>query len=353
MATYKVIQDIEAEDKLIGWLTPRQTIYVAIVFMSGFVWWMLINAGAWWLGLIFIPHMALLLMLSGPFVHDQPSEVWLLAKIKFFLQPKRRIWDQSGMKELVNITVPKKIEKQYTDGLSQTQVKSRLSALASTLDSRGWAVKNIDTNPYIQPFMDTPGDRLVNPVAIPQAVPDFNIPAQNDILDETSNPVAQQLGHMIDESSQAHRQQIIEQMKQSPAPTQAPNDHWFLNSSGSTSAPDGFPSSSNTPPGMPTDHAPTPQQNINSVSPEEQVLLSKIHSEQAAAQAPNKNMRTIRTTENRAQEVNGLAEHAAAQKQAQVNNQLAGDNDKTVASISRQANKALSEDDGEVVISLH
>jgi len=26
MATYKVIQDIEAEDKLIGWMTPRQTI---------------------------------------------------------------------------------------------------------------------------------------------------------------------------------------------------------------------------------------------------------------------------------------------------------------------------------------
>ena len=40
MGTYKVLQDIEGEDKLIAWLTPKQTIYAAIVVVSaglGFV----------------------------------------------------------------------------------------------------------------------------------------------------------------------------------------------------------------------------------------------------------------------------------------------------------------------------
>lgn len=34
MGTYKVLQDIEGEDHLILWLTPRQTIYAAITLAS-------------------------------------------------------------------------------------------------------------------------------------------------------------------------------------------------------------------------------------------------------------------------------------------------------------------------------
>jgi len=37
MATYKVIQDIEAEDKLLGPMTLRQFIYAVIVVVMGFV----------------------------------------------------------------------------------------------------------------------------------------------------------------------------------------------------------------------------------------------------------------------------------------------------------------------------
>ncbi len=37
MSTYKVIQDIEAEDKLLGPLTLRQFIYAAVVLVMGFV----------------------------------------------------------------------------------------------------------------------------------------------------------------------------------------------------------------------------------------------------------------------------------------------------------------------------
>jgi len=37
MATYKVIQDIEAEDKLVGPLTLRQFIYAAIAAICGYL----------------------------------------------------------------------------------------------------------------------------------------------------------------------------------------------------------------------------------------------------------------------------------------------------------------------------
>ena len=37
-----------------------------------------------------------------------------------------------------------------TKGYSQTEVESRLKALANTLDTRGWAVKNINAGSYAQ-----------------------------------------------------------------------------------------------------------------------------------------------------------------------------------------------------------
>lgn len=350
MGTYKVIQDIESEDKLIGWMTPRQTIYAAIVIVSGFIWFMFITNNLWWLGIIFLPHMILLTVLSGPFVHDQPSEVWLLAKIKFFLQPRKRIWDQSGLKELVTITVPKKIERRLTDGLSQNEVRGRLSALANTIDSRGWAVKNLNVSNFATvAYADAGTDRLVTASSMPQAVQDTDITAQDDMLDEQNNPIAQQLDQMINQSTQTRRQQMVQQM-QTPVTQQQPADYWFMNATAGQQAQSKpgyatFDHNSTVTPGQAT--APTP-----TVSDQDQEeLLDKIHASKKKTSTHNKHLRTIKTTEERQAEEK--AEAAQKQQQAEANpavQQLAQNNDLNVSTIARQANKL---DDGEVVISLH
>jgi hypothetical protein len=246
MGTYKVIQDIEAEDTIIGWMTPRQAVYAAIVLVSGFIWFLMMSNGAWWLGFPLLPHMILFTVLAGPFVHDQPSEVWLLAKIKFFLKPRRRIWNQSGIKELVTITVPKRIEKNLTDGLTQSEVKSRLSALANTIDSRGWAVKNVNMNLYAHPapaYAGVISDRLIDHSTMPQQVPDFDTYASDDILDERNNPIAQQVQQMVTQSAQAHRQQVIAQMQQpQPVATQQTTTQWFVDPAVQQPAPVSTPS---------------------------------------------------------------------------------------------------------------
>ena len=64
--------------------------------------------------------------LAAPIGKDQPTEVWLLARIRFFLKPRQRLWNQDGMSQLVTVTAPKKEERVLTDGLSQTEVRSRL-----------------------------------------------------------------------------------------------------------------------------------------------------------------------------------------------------------------------------------
>ncbi len=319
MGTYKVIQDIEAEDTIIGWMTPRQAVYAAIVIVSGFIWFMLASNGAWWLGLVLLPHMILFSVLAGPFVHDQPSEVWLLAKIKFFLKPRRRIWDQSGIKELVTITVPKRIEKHLTDGLTQNEVKSRLSALANTIDSRGWAVKNVNMNLYAQPaYATTSSDRLVDHSTMPQPVPDYDVYASDDILDATSNPVAQQVHQMVTQSTQAHRQQVVARMQQpSQATPQQQSPPWFVDPAAQTNT---------------------------TVNDQTDVQLNQ-QIKQSRQQAAQQHRPGVSPS-------SGQLQHARAQQPVDraVVSQLARNNDLNVSTIARQANK--SDDDNEVVVSL-
>lgn len=214
MAQYKVLQDIEAEDKLLGPLSLRQFLYAVIAIVLGFIAFRLFPVQPL-LIIPFLPPIALFAVLAAPFGRDQPSEVWLLAKIRFILKPRRRIWDQAGLQELVTVTAPKKVERQLTDGLSQTEVRSRLKALADTIDTRGWAIKGVATNMATNPALyRQSGDRLFDMNAIMTAQkPDADVPLENDPL-ASYNPIAQQFTQLVEANEQAHRQQIIDRMNQ-------------------------------------------------------------------------------------------------------------------------------------------
>lgn len=367
MATYKVIQDIEAEDKLIGWLTPRQCIYAAIVLVSGFMCFLFATKGVWWLSIPMLPHMILLGTLCAPFVHDQPSEVWLLAKIQFSLKPRRRIWNQSGIKELVTITVPKKIERHLTDGLSQSEVKSRLQALANTIDSRGWAVKNVNVNLFAQPAYVTAGssDRLIDGDSLPQEVSPLDITGMDDILDERNNPTAQHLQQILTQSAQTHRQQAVAQM-QAPAPqktaTKQSADYWFLNATAGQQAPvkPGYATFDHNPtvaPGSTSSAAATP---VAPAPPsvDEEALLNKIHADKKAPNPSRSHLRSISPMsekhEQEKKEAEKKAREAASKPVNPAVQQLASNNDWNVSTIARQANKNNPKEppDDEVVISL-
>jgi hypothetical protein len=220
MATYKVIQDIEAEDKLLGPLTLRQFIFAIITVLFLYFCYLSISKHVTFLLVIFIPPALFTGFFAFPFGKDQPTEIWALAKLRFLFKPRRRIWDQSGVKELVTITVPKKIIEMRTNGLSQHEVKSRLSTLANTIDSRGWSVKNVNASVYSQPGFGTQAnsdsDRLVEMSNAPQEV--IDVQAADDILDAQNNPIAHQFDEMINASTQAHRQQIMAMMNQASAP---------------------------------------------------------------------------------------------------------------------------------------
>lgn len=217
MAVYKVIQDIEAEDKLLGPLTLKGFIYAAIAAVLAFINFRLLVAGS--LGIIRVPFilifalpMILFAVLAAPLGREQPTEVWLLSRLRFFFKNHVRIWDQSGVNHLVTITVPKKIERILTKNFSQTEVKSRLEALASTLDSRGWVIKDATLNTGgIPGYLQTEAgdsDRLVGASTIIAPTPISDIKLSDDILDEQNNSTAQHVNALM-ETAEAKRKDNV------------------------------------------------------------------------------------------------------------------------------------------------
>lgn len=235
MATYKVIQDIEAEDKLLGPLSLRQFIYAIICIGMLFMCYLLVSrAGT--IGLLFTPFFlapaAFFGFLAFPFSREQSTELWALARMNFLFNPRKRIWNQSGVRELVTVTAPQKVERHYSNGLTQTEVKSRLEALAQTLDSRGWAVKNAG-QPYVNP-LDANPDRLLDATAVPQEVANE---VYADAFDPSTGGVGQHFDEMLRASGEQKRAELIKQMQapaapepQQPAtPAAPPQDFWFMN----------------------------------------------------------------------------------------------------------------------------
>lgn len=389
MATYKVLQDIEAEDKLIGPLTLRQFVYALIAAFFGYLTFVVVSKGAAPVAVVFFPVTVVFGFFSWPWSRDQPTEVWALAKIRFMVKPRKRIWNQSGVKELVTITAPKKIERVYTNGLTETEVQSRLHALADTIDSRGWAIKNVNISMYGRPDLmmnDPNSDRLVNMSSLPQPVSAVDIKASDDMLDVQNNPVAQQFDSMIAASEKAHRQQIMDKMEEAsqapaapapapipvptpPKPLQTPqtqNNYWFLSEPTQTTST--VPQDAVTfntqvvAPGSDVSDLPV---TAADPTPDEESFIKKLKNEPAFSPNMHGHLHVIQPLS---------AQQAAPQPQQasvpqppapepptpEVTQQpdadildLARNNDLNVATIAREAQKRKEPPQDEVVISLH
>jgi hypothetical protein len=367
MATYKVLQDIEAEDKLFGPLTLKQFIFAAIFIALGFIQFTTLTSSAptvikVFIFSIFVLPMLVFGFLAAPISQDQPNDIWLLARLRFILKPHVRIWNQDGISELVTITAPKREVHVYTNGLSQVEVKSRLQALANTMDTRGWAVKNVSTNLYAQPgYLNTDGDsdRLIDPSSLPQDVPAANVTASDDILDTANNPTAQHLDQLVQASTKAHKQQAITQMTQDPATT-SPQNYYFMNQSAAPQAP------------MPQDYAvfsnqqvvaPGTHDDVVTSAPEtpaDHELAEKLQHNNQPRPRANPHIKTLSPLHDRNGNLIPQPPQTAISNptisQTTTPNPailgLAHNDDLNVATIARQAKK-LSENDDEVVISLH
>ena len=219
MAVYKVPQDVEADDKLIGPFSFRQFVYLIIVALA--------IAIAWGLAQLFVPLAIIPLpiiivfgALALPLRKDQPMEVYMAAILSFYLKPRKRLWDSDGIESLIEITVPKTIEIQRTKDLSQNEAQQRFSYLAEIVDTQGWAVRGTG--------IQAPNSAMKSDVY-------FEAQQVDDVLD-SNNAIAIALNQKLDQNDARKHLEMIN-MVRGQASTAAPSADMFNYFSGATPAP--------------------------------------------------------------------------------------------------------------------
>ena len=243
MAVYKVAQDVEADDKLIGPFSFRQFVYLIIVALAGALAWGLSRI---FIGLAVIPLPVILFFgaLALPLRKDQPMEVYLAAILSFYLKPRRRLWSPDGIESLIEITAPKVIEVQRTKDLSQSEAERRLSYLANIVDTEGWAVRH----------SAAPTESSMNSDVF------FTAQQTEDVLDNNGG-VAQSFNTMIAQADERRRQEMIQRM-QTPQPQQTatpPSPQPSITPQPELVMPQQMPIVTATPPlGLPAAQAPIP-----------------------------------------------------------------------------------------------
>lgn len=205
MASYKVAQDVEADDKLLGPFSFRQFIYLIIVAMAGFMAWGLFNLFAP-LAIIPVPIILFFGALALPLRKDQPMETYLAAMVSFYLKPRKRMWQPDGIESLVEITAPKVVEVQRTKNLSESEAERRLAYLAAIADTRGWSIRHAS-----MPSDDSPMQADVYNEA----------QATEDPLDDNA-AVARSFESMIDKADARRRQEMLERLQHPETITPAP-----------------------------------------------------------------------------------------------------------------------------------
>jgi hypothetical protein len=225
MATHKVPQDVEAEDKLLGPLSLKQFIFTILGLGFGYLTFVFATKIHILLALIWIPPMIVFFVLGLYQRKDQPVEVYLASALRFYLKPHKRKWSQDGYEERVVITAPPKIEHNYTKNFTSEEATSRLSSLSRMMDSRGWASK-LSTD-WQNPQLATAAasDRLVQPSDVSQGRVDPQTYVQPvDVMDEQSSLVAQDFQAKISQTESSTKQHALQVLQQARQDAPDPDD---------------------------------------------------------------------------------------------------------------------------------
>ncbi len=297
MAQYKVPQDVEADDKLIGPFSFRQFIYLLVA--AGLI---ALAVGLFQifplLVLVPVPPLLLFLALALPLKKDQPMETYLAAIVTYYLKPRNRVWTPGQRESTIKITAPKIVEETRTRDITQEEATHRLSFLADIMDTEGYAIKGASSSSMREEL-----------VAEANATSDMFDTYQSDNLNKT-----------IEQDEIERHEEVIREMRE--AITQSEN----LSIAGAK---------------IQNDH-----EGIKTQEVETPPVVEEPSSKSEAEPAEKRS------------DVVVMPEPISQEKKPQNPPkpsiiELANNSDFTVATIAKEANRIKRKDDGEVFVSLH
>ena len=293
MATYKVPQDVEAEDRLLGPFTFRQFVYLLIAAIAGALAAALFQIFPL-LAILPLPVVIFFLILALPLKKDQPMETYLAAIVSFYMKPNKRFWRPGQGETTIQITAPKIVEKSRTRDISEEEASHRLSFLSNLVDSEGYAIRGNHNGNFTENFIADTED-------------------VNDFMDDSQN---QNLINLMQKEKVARHAEIINQMKAAINNTENAMSPATISSHQATLGSNPF-SQNQTTMSQTSSNQPTPNpftqnqtiQNTNTLANRNQSILNSNY--QNLANNQNFSINTISKEANRYRE--NLAPNAAPQ----------------------------------------
>ncbi len=179
---YKVPQNIDMEDRIVGPLTMTQFVYLLVGGMLIYLAWLLLTPTSFWF--VAIPVGFTSLCFAFLKVQDQPLPKFLGAALLYALRPKSRVWQKEEMVEHLKIVSkqPSQPEEQSPEQVGPSA--SELEELAARLDLGG-----IGPNGQ-SPTSPAPARAVAQKTSADKAAAIASLPPQPDGPAATVVPVA-------------------------------------------------------------------------------------------------------------------------------------------------------------------
>ncbi len=213
MGQYKVPQDVEAEDKILGPLSIRQFIYVIIGLGWGVLMWRLLAFNVVIMIITIVPITGFFLLLGFGRRQEQSFENYFVALVRFVTIPRIRVWDKDLLQEELIKEAIKVPEVIITKNVS----RGSLAQLALIMDTHG-----VQKDPSVQ-IQDGSnqalayGQRILEPSQIaptnPGGLNTIQAMPQDDVLDE-SNARNKHINSLLENQEVKIHQQALGDIKQ-------------------------------------------------------------------------------------------------------------------------------------------
>ena len=214
MGQYKVPQDVEAEDKLIGPLSLRQFIYVLIGLGWAGLMFLIFRSQVIIMVIAIIPITGFFLILGFGRRKEQSFERYFVAWLQFMFVPRVRVWDKDLVQDeriKADLTPPEVITNKNIQ-------RSSLQQLALVMDTHGTM-----KDPTIQ-LQDEDNNsayysqRVISPGQIPGIVAaqqpnTLQVTPQDDMLDGTT-PRSEAVNQMLENQEANIHDQALARARQ-------------------------------------------------------------------------------------------------------------------------------------------
>jgi len=223
MGQYKVPQNVETEDKILGPLSVKQFIYVVIAVLWAFLMWRIFSFAILIAVIFAFPVTGFFLLLGFGQREGVPFEDYVVAFIRFLIVPRKRIWIKDDSKEVI-VKVDKPVEVRSDE---KNVSVGELKQLANIIDTRGNfkdpSISLTDNDSAAATY----AARIIGPAQIGgvSAATEVGVVANqtatkiDDVLD-VSNPRSTQVNQMLQSAESSAKQaaatQVNKALQQAP-----------------------------------------------------------------------------------------------------------------------------------------